>query len=243
MALAARLVSASCIRWASATAMACDGQAAECQSRSAWRVPGVAVPERPCAAGWTSPGREIQGGCVAAPQGQQLLRAAGGAGNFGSQGLQCLLHQVAVGLSPCIVHLHLQSGQVGAQLVRCVVQKFSLLRDERLVACHVLVDGGHQGRMSAGRSCGGIGVISSGLRSCTPCAKRASGRKASARVPAAPSTISTRISPSRRAARRTKRRVKSRRDWVLSPTCTMTLVFDCPGLVPFRLASAEMGRW
>ena len=90
-------------------------------------------------------GREIQGCCVAAPQGQQLLRAAGGAGNFGSQGLQCLLDHVAVGLSPCIVRLHLQSGQVGAQLMRCVVQKFSLLSDERLVARHVLVDGGHQG--------------------------------------------------------------------------------------------------
>lgn len=96
-------------------------------------------------------------------------------------------------------------------------QKLALLCNQRLAARHVLVDCRDQ-RQDVGRQVlGAIGSRSSGLRSCTSCARRAKGRSAKASVPAEPNTISARINPSRSAARRTNRWVKSWRDCVLSP--------------------------
>ncbi|MDT4838822.1 hypothetical protein FQZ97_725900 [compost metagenome] len=89
-----------------------------------------------------------RGGChghgVAAAQRQQLLRAARGAANLGAQRVERGAHLRRVVLAARVVGLHLQRGQVRAQLVRGVVQKLPLLCDQFLRARHLLVHGGHQ---------------------------------------------------------------------------------------------------
>eukprot|EP01038_Epipyxis_sp_PR26KG_P017256 gene17256-23791_t len=77
-------------------------------------------------------GRQLYRRCVAAAQCQQLLGAARGAGYFCAQGFQRALHHGTVELAPGAVDLHLQSGQVRAQLVGGIVQKLALLRNQRL---------------------------------------------------------------------------------------------------------------
>lgn len=81
---------------------------------------------------------------VAATQGQQLLGAARGAGDLGAERIERGSHLRRVFLAPRVVGLHLQRGEVGAQLVRGVVEELPLLRDQLLRARHLLVDCRHQ---------------------------------------------------------------------------------------------------
>ncbi len=105
-----------------------------------------------------------------------------------------------------VVGLHLQGGQVGAQLVRGIVEELALLRHRVLRARHLVVDRGHQrphfgGQVGVGDAREVVGLARFDL------ARRGATAAAAPAASAAPvpNTSSASTSASRSAALRTKR--------------------------------------